>query len=181
MANEKALEHYTFDDYLQWEGQWELIGGRPMAMTPSPTIKHQALAANILFELKMSIAGCDQCLVLADEDWKISSDTVLKPNVVLICNEPNDQYITKSPEIIVEIISQSTAKRDETFKFEIYESEKVPYYIIVYPDECKAKLYQLEKREYVKQGDFFAQTYTFEETTCKAKINFEYVFKPFRK
>jgi Uma2 family endonuclease len=51
----------------------------------------------------------------------------LKPDVVLICDEPNDQYITSTPEIVVEIISQSSAKRDEVFKFEIYEREKVPY------------------------------------------------------
>jgi Uma2 family endonuclease len=64
----------------------------------------------------------------------------LKPDVVLICDEPNDQYITSTPEIVVEIISQSSAKRDEVSKLEIYEREKVPYYIIVYPDDCKAKI-----------------------------------------
>ena len=181
MCAVKAIENYTYDDYLQWEGKWELINGIPMAMTPSPVIIHQAIAGKILNELINSIGDCERCLVLSEEDWKISNDTVLKPDVVLICDEPNDKYITKAPEIIVEIISNTTARRDEKFKFELYESEKVPYYIIVYPDDCKAKLYKLKNDKYSKEGDFFKEIYEFEDTTCKAKIDFYKVFKQFRK
>ncbi len=181
MITEKAIEYYTYDDYLLWEGKWELIGGIPMAMAPSPTIHHQAIAGKILNELMNSIGECQRCLVLGEEDWKISNDTILKPDVVLICDEPNDQYITKAPEIVVEIVSKSSARRDEVFKFEIYARENVLYYLIVYPDDCKAKLYQLKNGKYFKQGDFFKETYEFEETVCKAKINFDNVFKRFRK
>lgn len=181
VATEKAIEYYSYSDYLLWEGKWELIAGLPMAMSPSPSINHQAIAGKILNELMNSIGDCERCLVLGEEDWRIGSDTVLKPDVVLICDEPNELYITKAPEIIVEVVSQSSAKRDEVFKFDIYESEKVPYYIIVYPDDCKAKLYRLENGKYSKQGDFFKEIYTFEGTTCKAKINFDNVFKLFRR
>jgi len=31
-------EHYTFNDYQHWEGNWELIEGMPYAMSPSPTV-----------------------------------------------------------------------------------------------------------------------------------------------
>lgn len=181
MATEKAIEHYTYDDYTLWEGKWELIEGMPMAMTPSSIINHQAIAGNILYELKKSIGDCDECLVLVEEDWKISDDTVVKPDVVLICDEPNDKYITKAPEVTVEVISKSTAKRDEVFKFDLYEKEKVLFYIIVYPDESKAKVYKLENNKYSKQGDFFTETYKLEGTSCNAQINFDHVFKQFRK
>lgn len=181
MCPVKAVEHYTYDDYCQWEGKWELICGAPLAMTPSPVISHQALVANILFELKKSLGNCEHCLVLADEDWKISEDTVVRPDVVLICDEPNDKYITKAPEIVVEIVSPSTAKRDEVFKFELYERERVLYYVIVYPDDLKAKLYKLENKQFSKQGDFSKETYHFESTSCKAAIDFEAVFRFLRK
>jgi Uma2 family endonuclease len=181
MPTEKAIEHYTYDDYCLWEGEWELIEGMPMAMTPSPIITHQAIAGNILYELKKSIGDCKQCLVLIEEDWKISDDTVVKPDVVLICNEPHDKYITKTPEIIVEVISKSTARRDEVFKFDLYEKEQLPYYIIVYPDDLKAKLYKLKDGKFAKQGDFSNETYDFDETSCKASINFDDVFRQFRK
>ncbi len=181
MPTEKAIEYYTYDDYCLWEGKWELIDGMPMAMTPSPIIAHQAIAVKISYELIKSIKDCKQCLVLMEEDWKISDDTVVKPDVVLICNEPNDKYITRAPEVAVEVISKSTAKRDEVFKFDLYEKEKVLFYIIVYPEETKAKVYKLENNKYSKQGDFFTETYQLEGTSCNAAINFNDVFKQFRK
>ncbi|MEE9372347.1 MAG: Uma2 family endonuclease, partial [Saprospiraceae bacterium] len=107
MTTEKAIEYYNYSDYFHWEGKWELIEGIPMAMAPSPEIKHQAIAGKILNELMNSIGDCERCLVLGEEDWKIRNDTVLKPDVVLICDEPNDKYITKTPEIIAEVVSKS--------------------------------------------------------------------------
>ena len=181
MPTEKAIEHYTYDDYCLWEGKWELIEGMPMAMTPSPIIKHQAIATKISYELVKSIGNCEKCLVLAEEDWKISDNTVVKPDIVLICDEPNDKYITKAPEVIVEVISPSTAKRDEVFKFDLYEKEKVLFYIIIYPEETKAKVYKLENGKYSKQGDFFTEVYELDGTSCNAVINFDAVFKQFRK
>ena len=176
-----CLPHYTYADYKEWEGKWELYDGIAISISPSPMINHQAIAANMMFELKNTIGDCDRCLVLGEEDWKLSDDTVLRPDVVLIYDEPNDAYITKSPEIIIEVISKSTAKRDETYKFDTYEKEKVKYYVIVYPDDLKAKVYKLESKKYDKQGDFSKESYEFEDTLCKASVDFEKVFKRFRK
>lgn len=175
------LPHYTYEDYKNFEGKWELYDGYPISMSPSLMINHQAIAFEMAYELRKSIEDCQKCLVLGEEDWKLSDDTVLRPDVVLICDEPNDAYITKAPEIIIEVISKSTARRDETYKFELYEKEKVKYYIIVYPNDLKAKVYKLEGMKYDKQGDFSKEKYNFEETTCKASIDFEKVFKRFRK
>ena len=58
--------------------------------------------------------------------------------------------------------------------------EKVKYYIIVYPKDLKAKVYRLENGKYTKEGDFLTESYLFEETTCKASIDFESVFERFR-
>ena len=62
-----------------------------------------------------------------------------------------------------------------------YEKEKVNYYILVYPDDLKAKIYKLDNNKYTKEGDFFNQTYKFENTTCKPEIDFNSVFKKYRK
>jgi Uma2 family endonuclease len=175
-----AIEYYTYEDYCQWEGDWELIYGSPLAMAPAPIITHQAIAYEIVYELKASTRECKECLVFGEADWKINDDTIVKPDVVLICNETNEAYMTKAPEIIVEVISKSTAKRDEKTKFKLYEEEKVQYYIIVYPKDLKAKIYKLENGKYTKEGDFLTESYSFEETTCKASINFNSVFERFR-
>lgn len=176
-----AIEYYTYDDYTKWEGKWELIRGIPLAMSPSPMINHQVIAGLIITQISNQIEECERCMVLGEEDWKLSDDTVLKPDVVMICDEPNDAYITKAPEIIVEVISKTTAKRDEKTKFEIYEKEKVKYYIIVYPDDLKAKVYRLIDGTYDKQGDFSKERYDFTDTLCPVSIDFEKVFKRFRK
>ncbi len=176
-----AVEYYSYSDYVQWEGDWELIYGVPLAMAPAPMITHQAIAYEIAYELKSSTRECQECLVFGEADWKICDDTIVKPDVVLICNETNRAYMTKAPEIIVEVISKSTAKRDEKVKFKLYEAEKVLYYILVYPDDLKAKIYRLENNKYTKEGDFSLESYKFEETTCRASIDFKNVFNRFRK
>jgi len=38
------LPHYTYDDYSQWEGRWELIDGIAYAMTPAPWFSHQRVS-----------------------------------------------------------------------------------------------------------------------------------------
>ena len=176
----QMIEYYTYDDYKTWEGEWELIDGIPLAMAPAPMRKHQSLATVIIAELHNQLEECTQCEVLGEIDYKVSDDTILKPDVVLTCKETNDTYLTKAPEIVVEIISKSTAKRDEKYKFEIYEREKVSYYILVYPDDLRAKVYKLEGSRYDKQGDFLQESYTFEETSCGIVLDFARIFKRFR-
>ncbi len=175
------LKHYTYDDYMLWEGKWELFEGFPVAMSPAPMINHQAIANLVAYQLTDTIGECERCLVLGEEDYKLSEDTVLRPDVVLICDEPHDAYITKAPQIIVEVISKSTAKSDEGYKFDKYEAEQVLYYVLVYPNELRAKVYKLVNGKYRKEGDFSTQSYHFEETLCQASVNFEKVFKRFRK
>jgi len=175
-----AIEYYSYDDYVTWKGDWELINGIPVAMSPAPMRKHQSIASEIIRYIGNQLDSCPFCEVLGEVDYKINDDTVLRPDIVLTCGETHPSYLTKAPEIVVEIISPSTAKRDEKYKFEIYEAEKVKYYILVYPDDLKAKVYKLDDKKYDKQGDFTLESYKFEETTCGIELDFEKVFKRFR-
>jgi Uma2 family endonuclease len=176
-----AIEYYTYQDYLQWEGEWELIGGIPLAMAPSPTIDHQVIALLLARELMEGAEACDGCVVVAEQDWKIDEETVVKPDVALICHEPGDSYITKAPRIVVEVVSPSSSRRDEKVKFELYEQERVPYYLLVYPEDLKAKIYRLAEDGYRKEGDFNRERYRFELDECRNTIDFERVFRRFRK
>ena len=173
------IEHYTYEDYKRWEGEWELIEGFPIAMAPSPVITHQAIAFNVAKALDKNLE-CKECFVVLEEDYIVNEDTILKPDVSLICNE-NNKFITKAPEVIVEVISPSTAKKDETIKFEIYQKERVKYYILVYPDFLKAKVYKLNGDKYQKVGDFSNEVVDIDEIKCPTKIDFDEVFKRFRK
>ena len=171
---------YSYDDYKKWEGKWELFSGVPVAMSPAPMKKHQSLASEIIYNLKRQLENCLECEVLGEIDYKVRNDTILRPDIVLTCGETNEAYLIKAPEVIVEIISKSTAKRDETYKFDIYEEEKVKYYIIVYPDDLIAKVYKLDNKKYDKQGDFTTERYRLENTSCQVSLDFENIFYRYR-
>jgi len=174
--------NYTYDDYKNWEGDWELIEGIPVSMAPAPMRIHQNIATELIFALKGSLEEieCPDCMVSFENDWKLSNNTVVRPDVVLVCNDENEKYLTKAPKIIIEILSPSTAKKDETVKFDIYEAEKVQYYILVYPNDLKAKVYTLEKNVYTKVGDFTHEKLKFEDLECELEIDFAKVFERFR-
>jgi len=176
----QATEHYSYDDYKHWEGNWELIDGIAYAMSPAPILEHQRLASSIIAALYTQLDDCKMCEVLGEVDYKVSDDTVLRPDVVLTCGETNKNYLSKAPEIVVEIISSSTASRDEKYKFAIYEREKVKYYVLVYPDDLKAKIYKLKGSAYDKEGDFLNEVYTFEDTKCTVMLDFDKVFERLR-
>jgi len=174
-----AVEYYTYDDYKQWKGDWELIYGQAVSMSPSPIVSHQAIAFEIAFEMKKNLS-CQECMVVLEEDWIIDEDTVLRPDISLICNETGD-FITKAPKIIIEVVSKHSSKKDEKVKFEIYEREKVDYYILAYPNHLKAKVFHLEDKKFDKVGDYTNEILVLDKIECHTKIDFNEVFKKFRK
>ena len=180
MSNLGLLPRYTYDDYLFWEGEWELVEGLPVSMSPAPMRIHQQIASELFFALKQELEEECKCEVLYETDWKLSNDTVLRPDIVLVCDDDNERYISKAPKIIIEILSPSTAKKDETLKFNIYEDEKVEYYILIYPNDLKAKVYKIEQNRYTKVGDFTKEKLEFQDIECPLTLNFEEVFRKFR-
>jgi Uma2 family endonuclease len=175
--------NYTYKDYEMWDGEWELIDGIPVSMAPAPARVHQNIATEILVALKNALddEACPECVVSFENDWKITSNTILRPDIIFTCDDEGTQYLTKAPKIIVEILSPSTAQKDETIKFDIYESEGVNYYILVYPDDLKAKVYQLREGKYLKVGDFSKELLKFEGIGCDISLDFAKVFAPFKK
>jgi hypothetical protein len=82
------LPHYTYDDYIQWEGKWEIINGIPYSMVPAPVKKHQWISSEIVWQLKEQLKDCPKCEVLLPVDWPISEDTVVQPDLLVVCDEP---------------------------------------------------------------------------------------------
>ena len=117
----RYLPHYTVADYEQWEGDWELWQGIPVAMSPSPFGPHQNCSLRIARSLLAAIeaAKC-QAVVLQEVDWIISDDTVVRPDVLVLCGGVPERHVTQSPALIVEILSPSTADRDRNEKLGLY-------------------------------------------------------------
>ncbi len=49
------MPNYTYEDYKEWEGKWELISGVPFSMAPGPTKRHQMIIGYIFSELAPQI------------------------------------------------------------------------------------------------------------------------------
>ena len=180
MSNLELLPRYTYEDYCLWEGEWELIEGIPVAMAPAPMKIHQQIQRELFFAFdKERLDECHECELLSEVDWKLSNDTVLRPDMVWVCKDNNQKYITKAPKIIIEILSPSTAKKDENAKFNIYEAQQVEYYILIYPDDLVARVYKIKNDRYIKMGDFSKERLEFEDIECDLSLDFEKVFKKF--
>ncbi len=167
------LEYYTVEDFEKWEGDWELIRGVPYAMAPFALVSHQRLSLKIAKEFNKNV--CKNCEALMKVEVEFSKDTVVSPDVIGICNL-KEEKIKRAPEVIFEVVSKGSIKRDELIKFELYEKEAVKYYVIVYPDEKKAKVYELKDYKYVKRGDFFSGKFTFNLSECDVEFDFDEVF-----
>lgn len=152
---DKIIPHYTYDDWINWEGKWELIEGHPIAMSPAPIPKHQLVAAELQTELVIALrkSKCKKCRVYHPIDFKISDDTILIPDILIICGEVKKKYLDFAPSLVVEILSPSTALRDRHTKFQYYQQQGVKYYLIVDADKENINVYLLEEGEYHLQKE----------------------------
>lgn len=167
------IPRYTYSDYVKWEGRWELIEGIPYAMTPLPIVKHQRVCVNIVAQFDRILKNCKKCKVLVPVDWKIDEDTVVQPDVSVVCEDVIDEkYLSNPPEIIFEIISHSTAFKDRNIKYKIYESQGVKYYIIADIHAKVAEVFRLENNIYKKLKDAQADVITFDIDECPVDFDF---------
>jgi Uma2 family endonuclease len=168
----KLLPHYIYSDYENWEGQWELIDGIPYAMSPLPIPKHQKIAMKLGAEFTFSLKSCSQCTAYQPIDYRVSDDTILQPDMLVVCGEITKKYLDFPPTLVVEILSPATALKDRHSKYPIYESQGIPYYLIISPDTEEVEIYQLENGAYslVKKGKNFSHSFSLGE--CTAAIDF---------
>ncbi len=172
------LPHYTYEDYENWQGRWEVIDGVPYAMSPMPKGKHQRISNNIAFEVQSKLKNCKRCKVFMPVDWVVRNDTIIQPDNLIVCDVDVDFIkLTKTPALVVEILSPSTEKKDRGLKFEIYEREKVKYYIIIEPENLEAEVYELKDDKYYLKGKFQKEGFCeIDLDICKFEMDFSEIF-----
>jgi Uma2 family endonuclease len=129
------LPHYRVADYQQWDGSWELWQGSPVAMIPNPFGPHQRLVFKLaaLLDLAIQSWSCD-AVVLGEWDWIIGDDTVVRPDVMLICGGVPERQLKETPAVVAEVLSSSTRAHDLGYKRSLYRQQGVRHYLIVDPD-----------------------------------------------
>lgn len=172
------LPHYNYDDYVQWEGRWEIINGIPYAMTPQPTIEHQEISGRIYRHLGDLLENCKKCKALLPVDWQITEDTVTQPDVLVVCGENiKGKKLLIPPVLVFEVLSPSTSHKDRILKYQLYQSAGVKYYCIVDPETKCAEIFMLKNSEYEKVEDFKEEKITFDFDPCSIAFDFGEIFK----
>lgn len=174
----KLLPQYTYEDYCRWEGKWELINGIPYAMSPAPRPEHQRIAGSLHAELRAAIkkSGCD-CSIYQPLDYKIADDTVLNPDLMIVCKPIEKTFLDFAPELVVEILSPATALKDRHTKFEIYEQQKINFYLIIDVDKQDVEIYNLDMDgSYQQLPVVMKDPFQFQLPNCRFSLTFENIW-----
>lgn len=161
-------KRYTFANYLTWldDKRRELINGFVKMMTPAPSTRHQLIAGEIYGQLWQQLKK-KYCKVFpAPFDVRLPSSnsssadedifTVVQPDISVICDKSklDGKGCIGAPDLIVEIISPATVKRDVEEKFKLYEEHGVKEYWIVHPNDETITAFLLKDGKYQLQGIF---------------------------
>ena len=168
----QILPHYSKEDWERWEGKWEIIYGLPYAMSPAPIPKHQRIANSLGMEFGIALKNCKHCKVYQPIDYILSDDTILQPDLLVVCKNIEKRFLDFPPALVVEILSPSTALKDRHTKYGLYEKHGVKYYLIVSPEIEQVEVFYLQDGEYqlVTKGHDFQ--FDFDIEGCNVKIDF---------
>lgn len=144
-ALKQFIPQYTVQDYQHWEGDWELWSGIPVSMSPGPFGRHQRAARNLVQELSGALLSVKcNAEVLYELDWVVSQNTVVRPDVVVICGQGPDEHLVSPPAIVAEVLSKSTQQRDQTYKRDLYREQNVEAYLLLDPE---AETLQVDRKD----------------------------------
>jgi Uma2 family endonuclease len=129
----------------------ELIHGEEI-MSPSPTGNHQRVSGR-LFKLIGGLVPHGEVLY-APIDVYLDDENVVQPDILWVaengtCVWVEDRYLSGAPDLVVEIFSPGTARRDKKDKFRLYEKFGVREYWMVDPDEKWLEIWQLKEAHFV--------------------------------
>ena len=141
----------TYDDFLLFPDdgkRHELIDGEHY-VTPSPNTRHQRILLNLVVAIGQWLEEHPiGQLFPAPLDIVLSQFDVVEPDLLYLSNARAAEVLTEkhvkgTPELVIEIGSPSTRKRDETIKRRLYERSAVVEYWIVDPDRDVVRIYRL--------------------------------------
>lgn len=127
----------------------ELIGGEFVMMAPAST-NHTFTAGNI-FGIFWSYLKRKKCTPISDGSTVfLTEEDHFVPDVMVVCNpdiiRPDGVYGT--PDLVVEVLSPSTARSDKTRKKEVYARCGVREYWIVSPGDKSVEVYRSAGTEF---------------------------------
>ena len=181
---------YSYANYLRWtfEERVELIKGKLFRMSPAPKRSHQDISLVIGNGIFNFLKGKQCKTYMAPFDVRFPNNlndpddqtfTVVQPDICVICDlsKLDDAGCKGAPDMIVEILSPSTASKDLNEKYHLYEEFGVQEYWVVYPGENVLEIYDLTDGVYVSRGKFVREDTVTSNVLKGLEIRLEDVFE----
>ena len=155
MATQRERAGLTYDDYRQLpddRNRYELFEGE-LQVTPAPGTIHQIVVSKLFLALGPHVRRRRLGLVLvAPCDVLLSATTVVQPDLLFVAGERREivlpAYVKGPPDLVVEVVSPLTARRDFGEKRELYARFGVPFYWLVDPQSLEANADALQDGVY---------------------------------
>lgn len=126
-------EHTPFYDVPE---RFEIINGIRYDLSPSPKFVHQEIVGNLYFNLRTTCHHEGKFL-LAPMDVHFDKDNIAQPDIMYITNSNlsiiRDGLVYGAPDMVVEVLSSSTGRKDKTVKKVMFERFGVKEYWLFDP------------------------------------------------
>lgn len=161
----KKQGEYTIEDYYNWpeDERIELIDG-VIYHVSMPSIRHQRIVGEIDFTFKSFVKKKKgKCEIFgAGIDVRLDCDdkTMVVPDISVVCEKDKftEQYLDGAPDLVVEVLSPSTRKKDMTLKLSKYAEAGVREYWIIDPKKETVIVYEFSRED---EADTQIHFYTF--------------------
>jgi Uma2 family endonuclease len=120
--------------------RYELFDGEAY-VSPSPSLWHQDVLVNLLFAFRAAAEGIAR-VYIAPADVVLGRATAPQPDLVVVRNE--HASIRGVPDLVLEVLSPSTAAMDRGLKMETYARHAIPEYWIVDGDRQAIEVYRFD-------------------------------------
>ena len=150
----------VYDYRLEEESRYEIIGGKKVLMAASPKPYHNSIVIQLVvifgsyLKIKQNGAG-----IFTGIDVHFPDGDIFRPDLFIIRNLKDiqrDKAIHGVPDLVVEVLSRSTSKKDFGEKKDSYEKNGVKEYWIINPEDKSIQVYYLTdgkfKLDYVYQN-----------------------------
>ncbi len=153
-AASKRQGEYTLEDYLALpdDQRVELIDGVFYDMA-APTLIHQAIGDCLQTDFNNYIrkkhGSCRAFTSPVDVQLDCDDKTIVQPDVLIVCDlsKLRRERVYGAPELVVEVLSPSTSRKDRTLKLTKYKRAGVREYWIIDPDHKRVFVYDFEKED----------------------------------
>jgi Uma2 family endonuclease len=175
--------YFTYKDYASWddENRYELIDGALHMMSPAPSGAHQEIVGELHLQLGNFLRGKPCKVFVSPFDVRLNADegddTVVQPDIIVVCDKSKiiESGCKGVPDMVIEVLSPSTASHDSIVKFNKYMKAGVLEYWMVDPESKNTSVHILKDGSYI--GRVYSDTDTIPvHTLTDCKIDMKEVF-----